>query len=73
MPVHCETGKAGRKPWLGIRRDLCVALKASREAILKVDLYGTAVILEESGKTIASGGFGIVISSQSGHRYGAIA
>ena len=42
--------------------------QAPVEAILKVDLYGTAVILEEFGKIIAKGGSGIVISSQSGHR-----
>ena len=44
--------------------------QAPVEAILKVDLYGTAVILEEFGKIIAGGGSGIVISSQSGHRLG---
>ena len=36
--------------------------------ILKVDLYGTALVLEEFGNVIAAGGNGIVISSQSGHR-----
>ena len=41
-------------------------------AILKVDLYGTAVLLEEFGKIIAEGGSGIIISSQSGHRLGAL-
>jgi len=41
-------------------------------AILKVDLYGTAVLLEEFGKVIADGGSGVVISSQSGHRLGAL-
>ena len=41
-------------------------------AILKVDLYGTAVLLEEFGKVIAEGGSGIIISSQSGHRLGAL-
>ena len=40
--------------------------------ILKVDLYGTAVLLEEVGKVIAEGGSGVVISSQSGHRLGAL-
>ena len=44
--------------------------QAPVEAILKVDLYGTAVILEEFGKIIAEGGSGLVISSQSGHRLG---
>lgn len=42
--------------------------QASIETILKVDLYGTAVLLEEVGKVIEEGGAGIVISSQSGLR-----
>ncbi|MGO5087854.1 SDR family oxidoreductase [Oscillospiraceae bacterium LCP25S3_E10] len=42
--------------------------QASVEAILKVDLYGTAVLLEEVGKVIADGGVGVTISSQSGKR-----
>ena len=42
--------------------------QASIETILRVDLYGTAVLLEEVGKEIAPGGVGITISSQSGHR-----
>ncbi|MDE6662031.1 MAG: SDR family NAD(P)-dependent oxidoreductase, partial [Lachnospiraceae bacterium] len=42
--------------------------QAPIEAILKVDLYGTAVLLEEVGKVIAQGGVGVTISSQSGHR-----
>lgn len=42
--------------------------QASVETILKVDLYGTAVLLEEAGKIIKEGGVGITISSQSGHR-----
>jgi NAD(P)-dependent dehydrogenase (short-subunit alcohol dehydrogenase family) len=42
--------------------------QASPETILKVDLYGTALVLEEFGKVIAEGGAGIVIASQSGHR-----
>ncbi|MDE6619776.1 MAG: SDR family oxidoreductase, partial [Lachnospiraceae bacterium] len=42
--------------------------QASVETILKVDLYGTAVLLEEVGKIIKEGGVGITISSQSGHR-----
>ena len=42
--------------------------QASPETILKVDLYGTALILEEFGNVIANGGAGIVIASQSGHR-----
>jgi NAD(P)-dependent dehydrogenase (short-subunit alcohol dehydrogenase family) len=42
--------------------------QASPEAILRVDLYGTALVLEEFGNVIARGGAGIVIASQSGHR-----
>ena len=42
--------------------------QAPIEAILKVDLYGTAVLLEEVGKVIKEGGSGITISSQSGYR-----
>ena len=46
--------------------------QASVETILKVDLYGTAVLLEEIGKVIADGGTGVTISSQSGHRLPAL-
>ncbi|HBI63886.1 MAG TPA: short-chain dehydrogenase [Clostridiales bacterium] len=42
--------------------------QAQIETILKVDLYGTAVLLEEVGKVIAKGGAGVTISSQSGWR-----
>jgi NAD(P)-dependent dehydrogenase (short-subunit alcohol dehydrogenase family) len=42
--------------------------QASPETILKVDLYGTALVLEEFGNVIARGGSGVVVSSQSGHR-----
>ena len=42
--------------------------QASIEAILNVDLYGTAVFLEEVGKVIEPGGVGVTISSQSGFR-----
>ena len=42
--------------------------QASIETILNVDLYGTAVLLEEVGIAIAPGGVGVTISSQSGHR-----
>ncbi|HMR98036.1 MAG TPA: SDR family oxidoreductase [Anaerolineales bacterium] len=41
--------------------------QASPEAILKVDLYGTALVLEEFGQVIAQGGSGIVIASMAGH------
>lgn len=46
--------------------------QASVETILKVDLYGTAVLLEEVGKVICPGGTGVTISSQSGHRMPAL-
>ncbi|MFV0465567.1 MAG: SDR family oxidoreductase [Lachnospiraceae bacterium] len=46
--------------------------QAPIEAILKVDLYGTAVLLEEVGKVIKEGGTGVTISSQSGHRMPAL-
>lgn len=42
--------------------------QASIKTILKVDLYGTAVLLEEIGDVIKEGGSGVTISSQSGHR-----
>lgn len=46
--------------------------QAPVEAILKVDLYGTAVLLEEVGKVIKQGGVGVTISSQSGWRMPAL-
>lgn len=46
--------------------------QASIEQILKVDLYGTALLLEEFGKVIKHGGSGVTISSQSGHRLPAL-
>jgi len=46
--------------------------QASIETILKVDLYGTAVLLEEVGRVIARDGVGVTISSQSGHRMPAL-
>ena len=46
--------------------------QASIETILKVDLYGTAVLLEEVGKVIKEGGVGVTISSQSGYRMPAL-
>jgi NAD(P)-dependent dehydrogenase (short-subunit alcohol dehydrogenase family) len=42
--------------------------QAPPATILKVDLYGTALVLEEFGNVIAQGGTGVVIASQSGHR-----
>ncbi|MBQ8051613.1 MAG: SDR family oxidoreductase [Bacteroidaceae bacterium] len=46
--------------------------QAPVEEILRVDLYGTSVLLEEFGKVIAEGGSGVIISSQSGHRLPAL-
>jgi NAD(P)-dependent dehydrogenase (short-subunit alcohol dehydrogenase family) len=46
--------------------------QASPSTILAVDLYGTALVLEEFGNVIARGGAGVVIASQSGHRLGAL-
>jgi NAD(P)-dependent dehydrogenase (short-subunit alcohol dehydrogenase family) len=46
--------------------------QASPDTILNVDLYGTALVLEEFGKVIAQGGAGVVIASQSGHRLPAL-
>ena len=46
--------------------------QASPATILKVDLYGTALVLEEFGNVIAAGGAGVVIASQSGHRLPAL-
>jgi NAD(P)-dependent dehydrogenase (short-subunit alcohol dehydrogenase family) len=40
--------------------------------ILRVDLYGTALVLEEFGNVIANGGSAVVIASQSGHRLPAL-
>jgi NAD(P)-dependent dehydrogenase (short-subunit alcohol dehydrogenase family) len=42
--------------------------QASPETILKVDLYGTALVIEQIGAVIEEGGSGVVIASQSGHR-----
>lgn len=46
--------------------------QATPATILNVDLYGTALVLEEFGNVIATGGAGVVIASQSGHRLPAL-
>ena len=46
--------------------------QAAPEVILRVDLYGTALVLEEFGNIIAPGGSAVVVASQSGHRLGAL-
>lgn len=48
------------------------ASQASIEAILHVDLYGTALVLDRFAAVIAAGGAGVVIASQSGHRLPAL-
>ena len=59
-----------------IRHMVCAAgvspSQAPIETILRVDLYGTSVLMEEFGKVIKPGGTGVVISSQSGHRMPAL-
>lgn len=46
--------------------------QAPPETILRVDLYGTALVLEEFGAVVAAGGAGVVIASQSGYRLPAL-
>ncbi|KIH83774.1 SDR family oxidoreductase [Pseudomonas batumici] len=46
--------------------------QAPPATILRVDLYGTALVLEAFGNVIAKGGSAIVIASQSGHRLPAL-
>jgi NAD(P)-dependent dehydrogenase (short-subunit alcohol dehydrogenase family) len=46
--------------------------QAAIETILRVDLYGTALVLEQFGNVIAPGGSGVIIASQSGHRLPAL-
>lgn len=46
--------------------------QASVEEILRVDLYGTSVLIEEFGRVISDGGSCVIISSQSGHRLPAL-
>lgn len=46
--------------------------QAPPAVILAVDLYGTALVLEEFGNVIARGGSAVVIASQSGHRLPAL-
>lgn len=46
--------------------------QAPIETILRVDLYGTALVLELFGEAMAAGSSGVVIASQSGHRLPAL-
>lgn len=72
--VHAFTGMAAAiGPVSGVIHAAGVSpTQASPETILKVDLYGTALVLEAFGNVIAPGGAGVVISSQSGHRLAAL-
>ena len=68
--VHALIGEAGK---FGDITGLIHAAgvspsQASPETILKVDLYGTALVLDTIGEVIANGGTGVVIASQSAHR-----
>lgn len=67
LNLIAEAEKAGRITMLVNAAGVSPS-QAPVEAILKVDLYGTAVLLEEVGRVIAPGGVGVTISSQSGHR-----
>jgi NAD(P)-dependent dehydrogenase (short-subunit alcohol dehydrogenase family) len=46
--------------------------QATPETVLKVDLYGTALVLEAFRDVMADGGAGVVVASQSGHRLPAL-
>lgn len=68
--VHSLVESAGRRgDIVGLIHAAGVSpSQAPPATILKVDLYGTALVLEEFGNVIARGGSGVVIASQSGHR-----
>lgn len=72
--VHALVETAtSRGPVMGLIHAAGVSpTQASPATILKVDLYGTALVLEEFGNVVARGGAGIVIASQSGHRLPAL-
>ena len=72
--VHALVGRAGwdRRDHRPHPRGRRLTESGVAETILHVDLYGTAVVLEEFGNVIARGGAGVVISSQSGHRLPAL-
>ena len=71
LSLIAEARKYGENPML-VNAARVSPSQASIETILKVDLYGTAVLLEEVGKIIKEGGVGITISSQSGYRMPAL-
>ncbi|GLD16541.1 short-chain dehydrogenase/reductase [Mycobacterium kiyosense] len=43
--------------------------QASAQAIMAVDLLGTALVLQEFGEVVAPGGAGVVIASMAGHMF----
>ena len=65
---RCRHGRSHRSRHRRIHARRGVADAGLPATILKVDLYGTALVLEAFGNVIARGGAGIVIASQSGHR-----
>src|SRR5689334_1523701 len=44
-------------------------VQATPDAVLAVDLLGTALVLEQFGRIVAPGGAGVVISSMAGHMF----
>src|SRR5262245_24543928 len=44
--------------------------QASAAAVLRVDLLGTAIVLDELGSVVAPGGAGVVVASMAGHLVG---
>ena len=72
--VHAlvETATALGEVWGVIHAAGVSPTQAPPATILAVDLYGTALVLEEFGNVVAAGGSGVVIASQSGHRLPAL-
>jgi NAD(P)-dependent dehydrogenase (short-subunit alcohol dehydrogenase family) len=72
--VHALVETAGSiGPIMGLIHAAGVSpTQAPPAVILKVDLYGTALVLDAFGDVIARGGSAVVIASQSGHRLGAL-
>ncbi|MBD5655322.1 MAG: SDR family oxidoreductase [Candidatus Eremiobacteraeota bacterium] len=67
-----ETAQALGDVWGVIHAAGVSPSQASPKTILHVDLYGTALVLEEFGNVVVSGGSGIVVASMSGHRLPAL-
>jgi hypothetical protein len=59
--VHALVGKAkGIGDIIGLIHPGVSPSQAPPETVLHVDLYGTAVVLEELGNVVAAGGSGVV-------------